>query len=146
MSAVTFLTKLTTADDVTSVVMTFYVFSFGIMVCCFELQLKAVVQYIGGNFGFFFSPTLRTFFLVFIGLLCFDAQMGLFGKICGAVLFFVASLNFYALCMYPEYIQPPAISDAQKQAATKNATNFAFNAAANNPGLAKQAMGAATSV
>ncbi|GMI41158.1 hypothetical protein TeGR_g7771, partial [Tetraparma gracilis] len=131
MSALVFLGSLTTGGDASAVVLTFYVFSFGVMICCFELQLKAVAQYIAGNFGFFFSPHMRSMFLVFVALLCFD--LGLFGMIVGAMLCFVACLNFYALCMFPEYIQAPAVSAEQKAKAAAQASGaasqFAFKAA-----------------
>ena len=44
MAALMFLGSITTGGNAQQVVMCFYVFSFGIMICCFELQLKAVAQ------------------------------------------------------------------------------------------------------
>ena len=147
MGALTFLTSLSTGGDIAALVITMYVFWFGLMVCCFELKLKSITQYIAGNFGFFFHPYLRTIFLVFVGLLSFDATGGLFGILVGTALFVTATLNFYALWMFPEYIQPPAISEGQAAAMKQKAVGMAVNAAAQNPDLAKQAFTvAATSV
>jgi hypothetical protein len=107
-------------------VMCLYVFFFGMMVCCFELQLKAVAQYIAGNFGFFFDAKLRALFLIFVAMLCWS--LGLPGIIMGSTLCFLASINLFALCKYPDYVSAPAISEEQRNKAMKQAGGMAAGA------------------
>ena len=127
LAAITLLTSLTSPNgDVTVMVMCMYVFFFGMMVCCFELQLKAVAQYISGNFGFFFDAKLRALFLIFVAMLCWS--LGLPGIIMGSTLCFLASINLFALCKYPDYISAPAISEEQRNKALKQAGGMAAGA------------------
>ncbi|GMH72560.1 hypothetical protein TrVE_jg12578 [Triparma verrucosa] len=112
--------------DLTKAIMCLYVFCFGIMICCFELQLKAVSQYIAGNFGFFFDAKMRSGFLLFVAMLCFD--LGPLGIVCGAALICISAINLYALCKYPDYIQAPALSEEQKNNALQTATRTAASA------------------
>jgi len=110
-----------------TMIMTGYVFCFGFMICCFELQLKTFAVRITNNFGFFFDAKMRSLFLLFVSLLCFD--LGVLGIVMGGGLMFCAVLNAYALCKYPEYIIPAAVSEAQKTAATAKALNAGTSAA-----------------
>jgi len=127
LGALSLLAALTNpAGDVTVMVMCLYVFFFGMMVCCFELQLKAVARYIAGNFGFFFDAKLRSLFLLFVSMLCWD--LGIPGVIMGSALCFLSAINLYALCKYPDYISAPAISDKQKNDAMNKAGGMAAGA------------------
>jgi len=117
----------TSTTSTTKAIMSVYVFMFGFMICCFEMQFKAFANYITANFGFFFDAKMRTLFLLFVSLLCFD--LGVLGIIMGSGLLFCAGLNAYALCKYPEFILPQAVSEEQKKAATAKAINAGTSAA-----------------
>ena len=119
--ALSVLCIITFNANVGKAVMSMYVFCFGFMICCFEMQFKAFANYITANFGFFFDAKMRTLFLIFVSLLCFD--LGVLGIIMGAGLLSSAGLNAYALCKYPEFILPAAVSEEQKQAAQATAMN-----------------------
>jgi hypothetical protein len=66
-------------------------------------------------------------FLIFTSLICFD--LGLTGLIAGFALLAISLLNLYALVQYPEYIQPPAVSDARKAQMSNQATSAAMRGA-----------------
>ncbi|GMH59077.1 hypothetical protein TL16_g02752 [Triparma laevis f. inornata] len=130
LSFVIILGSMGAGADLTKAIMCLYVFCFGIMICCFELQLKAVSQYIAGNFGFFFDAKMRSAFLLFVAMLCFD--LGPLGIVCGAALSCISAINLYALCKYPDYIQAPALSEEQKKNAMNTATRSAATAYINS--------------
>ena len=121
------LCVITFNANVAKAIMSIYVFCFGFMICCFEMQFKAFLLNITDNFGFFFDAKMRTLFLLFVSLLCFD--LGVLGIVMGTGLLFCAGLNAYALCKYPEFIIPAAVSEEQKKAATAKAMNAGTTAA-----------------
>ena len=113
--------------NIAGAVLCMYILCFSGMICCFELQLKAFNRFIAGNFGFFYSATSRSMFLLFISFLCFSLTT--IGIVMGSALAATAVLNMYVLCRYPQFISPPAISDANKDAMAANAKQGAFNLA-----------------
>ena len=126
-TVLTFITALANPATTPSTVVTcMYVTFFSIMICCFEMQLKAVMLYISGNFGFFNNPKLRSVFIFFVAFLCFP--LGLLGIISGSALCALAILNMYALCYFPDYVLSPAISDEQKAEAIRKAGGLAASA------------------
>ena len=51
---------------------------------------------------------------------------------CGVALISIAFINLYALCLFPDYVQQPAISEDQKRNAMNNATKTAATAYINS--------------
>lgn len=118
-------------------VISLYVFSFSVMLCCFETHLKAIAQSIAANFGFLYNPYGRALFLLFIAMLCFGMS-NIVSLLAGACMCVNAVFNFYVIWKYPNY-------DSENRPVDKLAANAAKNYIKNNPEAARQAASGAAS-
>ena len=78
-----------------------YVFFFALLICCFELGLKAVAQMIASNFGFMYSLVGR------IALVCICCGMlvrlGTWGYVSMGAIVFSLVLNLYVILTNPKF-------------------------------------------
>ena len=79
----------------------FYVFFFGVIICCYELALSGISRWIAENFGFMYTKIGRFLFILFVSFLCYD--LGLFGIIVMCLLILSICGNFYVLYKCPKY-------------------------------------------
>mmetsp|Transcript_19756 Transcript_19756/g.27196 ORF Transcript_19756/g.27196 Transcript_19756/m.27196 type:complete len:224 (+) Transcript_19756:97-768(+) len=99
--AVICVLKLMVLSSVTTGIVAIYLILFSCMVAGFELQVKAVVRQIGGNFGFLYNAKGRALFFLFIGFLAIS--LGFFGFLLGLAMIVNAAFNFYIIFKYPQY-------------------------------------------
>mmetsp|Transcript_25115 Transcript_25115/g.37016 ORF Transcript_25115/g.37016 Transcript_25115/m.37016 type:complete len:216 (-) Transcript_25115:91-738(-) len=78
-----------------------YVWCFAMLIFCFELALKIVAKLIAENFGFMYSPIMRTLFLFMCMVLCYE--LGLLGKIVVCMLAITGSLHIYVAVKHPQF-------------------------------------------
>jgi len=87
--------------DITVAILSLYAMSFGCLLCCFELRLKAITALIVKNFGFMYNPRGRVVFLLCCGFLMFSLE-SILGWVVGAYLCALVPANVYILLKYPE--------------------------------------------
>lgn len=78
-----------------------YVFFFSFIMCCFELALKQVAQWLSMNFGFLYTLSGRILFLTFVAVMCFS--LGIFGQVVMALTFAGLLFNIYVLVTFPKF-------------------------------------------
>lgn len=78
-----------------------YVFSFAVVICCFELALKGIAFYIAENLGFLYTKTGRLLFMVFVAVMCFDLEI--IGKVSMVMLLLLVCVNIYVFLTLPKY-------------------------------------------
>ena len=117
------------------------------MLFCFECRLKRMEEDVRRNFGFLYSYTGRTCFIVFIATICFGAtagdDTGALGIACGAITFINAIFNCFVIYQHPGFGKGGISRNADPGAAYTSgevlAAQGAKEAARRNPDLAKQA-------
>ncbi len=63
--------------------------------------MQAVAKLIATNFGFLYSLSGRTIFLLFVGFMSF--QISLFGKIVMGILYAVGAFHAYVMWKFPRF-------------------------------------------
>lgn len=93
--------SLTGQSDLGLIFMAIYVLFFSAMICCFEFALNAVAKIIAVNFGFMYTLTGRTVFILMVGFMSFS--ISLIGKIAMAVLFAVCAVQIFLMWKFPRF-------------------------------------------
>lgn len=78
-----------------------YVWFFSILLFCFELSLSAFTKVISENFGFLYSPIMRSLFHFLLMLLSFE--LGFIGKLACIGLAFSGIMYVYVIVKHPMY-------------------------------------------
>jgi len=128
----------------------FYLSCFGCMLCCFELRVGAMEQFVREHFGFMFTNLGRTFFLFFLASFCFGlvSQQQALGIIIGVYTILNACFNMYVSYKFGLFYADPTqqYSTAEGSAVNyikenphlaKNAVNASIGMAQQNPGVAR---------
>ena len=125
-----------------------YIILFGCMLFCFECRLKRMEDMVRRNFGFLFSYTGRTIFIMFIATLCLGAtnangQVSPIGWVTGIFTFLNAMFNCFVIYQHPAFGNGGISRSADPTKGYKSGEALAGGAALtfaqNNPDLAKKA-------
>ena len=141
-----FLTPATLLS-MTSIAIAGYIILFGCVLFCFECRLKRMEETIRRNFGFLFSYSGRTIFILFIASLCLgttgDNGISIWGIITGVLTFLNAMFNCFVVYSHPAFRSGAISKDGDPTAGYKSGDALAGGAALtfaqNNPELAKKA-------
>ena len=124
-----------------------YLTCFGCLLCCFELRIASVERVVRRLFGFLFSYSGRTIFILFIASLCLgttgDNGISIWGIITGVLTFLNAMFNCFVVYSHPAFKSGAISKDGDPTAGYKSGDALAGGAALtfaqNNPELAKKA-------
>jgi hypothetical protein len=89
------------SNDLTQVFIALYVWFFAGLLCCYELGLSAITQFIAINFGFMYNSYPRKIFVILVAILCFG--LGLFGKIAMGLLLGSECCYAYVQYKHPKF-------------------------------------------
>jgi hypothetical protein len=89
------------SNDLTTVFIALYVWFFAGLLCCYELGLAAITQFIAINFGFMYNSYPRKIFVILVAILCFG--LGLFGKIAMGLLLGSECCYAYVQYKHPKF-------------------------------------------
>lgn len=78
-----------------------YVWFFSVLLFCFELSLSAFTRLIAENFGFLYSPVMRSVFHFLLMLLSFE--LGFIGKLACIGLAVCGIMYVYVIVKHPLY-------------------------------------------
>lgn len=78
-----------------------YVFFFALLICCFEVGLKAISKIIAANFGFMYTIPGRFFLLCIAAGMCYS--LNVWGKVAMGCMAASLLLNIYILCALPRF-------------------------------------------
>jgi hypothetical protein len=120
------------------------------MLFCFECRLARMEVDVRRNFGFLYSYTGRTLFIVFIATICFGAtggsqdSNGILGIVCGTITFLNAFFNCFVIYQHPAFTREGGIDrnadpGAMYTSGEVLAAQGAGEAARRNPDLAMKA-------
>lgn len=145
---VTVVTLASASLDLTTMFIGLYIGIFGCMLFCFECRLARMEEDVRRNFGFLYSYTGRTLFIVFIATICFGAtgggeNGGALGYACGIITFLNALFNCFVIYNHPGFgkggIDRSGDPGAMYSSGEVLAAQGAQEAARRNPDLAKKA-------
>mmetsp|Transcript_3185 Transcript_3185/g.3831 ORF Transcript_3185/g.3831 Transcript_3185/m.3831 type:complete len:218 (-) Transcript_3185:938-1591(-) len=88
--------------SISLLVLSSYLTTAGLLICCIELDLSFLRSTLSLNFGFTHSPTLRFVFYILLSVIPWGYHT-LVGKIVSVGVAVVGVLNVYILCKYPGY-------------------------------------------
>jgi len=136
--------------NLTSMFIGLYISIFGCMLFCFECRLARMEVDVRRNFGFLYSYTGRTLFIVFIATICFGAtggsgdSSGVLGILCGTITFINAFFNCFVIYRHPAFTREGGIDRTADPGAMYTsgevlAAQGAGEAARRNPDLAMKA-------
>ena len=86
----------------TSVTVSCYVILFGLLISCLECNIGNLAPKLQRNFGFMFSFSGRTLFIMFCGSMAF-AMGNWLGYIIGALTLLNGAFNGYVICVHPAF-------------------------------------------
>jgi hypothetical protein len=86
----------------TSITVSCYVIFFGLLMSCLECNIANLAPKLQRNFGFMFSFSGRTLFIMFCGSMAF-AMGNWLGYIIGALTLLNGAFNGYVICVHPAF-------------------------------------------
>jgi hypothetical protein len=125
-----------------------YVVLFGCMLFCFECRMKRMEEMVRRNFGFLFSYSGRTLFILFIATLCLgvttNGSVSAIGWITGILTFLNAMFNCFVIYRHPAFKSGGGLRRSGDptqgyKSGEALAGGAALTFAKNNPDLAKKA-------
>ena len=134
--------------SLTSIAIGAYIVLFGCMLFCYECRLKRMEETIRRNFGFLYSYSGRTLFILFIASLCLgttsdNGGITVLGWITGILTFINAMFNCFVVYSHPAFKSGAISRDGDPTAGYKSGESLAGGAALtfaqNNPDLTKKA-------
>lgn len=134
--------------DLTTIFIGIYIAIFGCMLFCFECRLTRMEPDVRRNFGFLYSYTGRTLFIIFIATICFGATTGgdggsALGYVCGAITLVNAFFNCFVIYSHPAFGKGGIDRNADPGALYKSgdaiARDRAAQAARDNPDMVANA-------
>lgn len=134
--------------DLTTIFIGIYIAIFGCMLFCFECRLTRMEPDVRRNFGFLYSYTGRTLFIIFIATICFGATTGgdggsALGYICGSITLVNAFFNCFVIYQHPAFgkggIDRSADPGALYKSGDAIARDRAAKAARDNPDMVANA-------
>jgi len=143
LGIIVFIIGMTTVSF-TSVTVSVYTCFFGLLLSCLECNISNLAPRLQRNFGFMFSFTGRTLFIVFCGSMAF-AMGNWLSYVVGALTVLNGLFNGYVICVHPAFKTGELSARGDPYGGYSGGEKEMLTYLQSKPELARQAQGAAVS-